>query len=83
MMGVQARWWEVEERRGTEEVEAVRANCSFKNVGNDEERGRERYRSWNEKFLSDASVLGQVGSQITQPFCKTLSLYITKNKGQK
>lgn len=43
IMGVQARWWEVEERFGTEEVEAVKANCSFKKVGNDEERGRERY----------------------------------------
>ena len=42
-MGVQARRWEVEERFGTEEVEAVRANCSFKKVGNDEETGRERY----------------------------------------
>lgn len=43
ILGVQARWWEVEERLGTKEVEAVRANCSFKKVGNDEERGRERY----------------------------------------
>lgn len=33
----------MEERFGTEEVEAVRANFSFKKVGNDEETGKERY----------------------------------------